>query len=162
MINNIINMVDNMAALSTCIRRKVGAVLTDDKFNIESCGFNTTVTSLHHCCRRHACESGTNLERCNAIHAEMVAVINKNIKGKKLFVNLFPCPICAKYLAACSLGELYYYEDYNDMAESAELLIRAGVKIYKYKKDGSIQELKIIVDKQNDKKEETKKKYFGE
>lgn len=160
MINNIIEMVDRMAALSWCQRRKVGAVLTDDKFNIESSGFNATVTSLHPCCRRHECESGVNLERCNAIHAEMVAVANKNIKGKKLFVNLFPCPMCAKYLANCGLGELYYYEDYNDMTESAEMLIRGGTKIYKYKKDGSIQELKVVIDKQVEDKKQ--KKYFGE
>lgn len=161
MINNVIEMVDNMAALSWCQRRKVGAVLTDDKFNIESCGFNATVTSLQPCCRRHDCESGSNLERCNAIHAEMVAVANKNIKGKKLFVNLFPCPTCAKYLANCGLAELYYYEDYNDMIESVELLMRAGTKIYKYKKDGSVQALKVI---QNEASKNTKKekKYFGE
>lgn len=159
MINNIIELVDTMAALSWCKRRKVGAVLTDDKFNIELSGFNATVTSLHPCCRRHECESGSNLERCNAIHAEMVAVANKNIKGKKLFVNIFPCPICAKYLLNCHLAELYYYEDYNDMTESADMLIRGGTKIYKYKKDGSVQELKVVEKKEE---KEEKKKYFGE
>lgn len=158
MINNIIELVDTMAALSWCKRRKVGAVLTDDKFNIESSGFNAPLAT--NCCKRHDCESGSNLERCNAIHAEMVAVANKNIKGKKLFVNIFPCPICAKYLLNCRLAELYYYEDYSDMAESAQLLINSGMKIYKYKKDGSVQELKVV-EKKEEKKEE-KKKYFGE
>lgn len=160
MINTIIEMVDSMAAFSWCQRRKVGAVLTDDKFNILSSGFNAPIGKVHPCCRRHDCESGTNLEKCNAIHAEMVAVANRDIKGKKLFVNIFPCPICSKYLANCQLAELYYYEDYNDMSDSAELLMRAGTKLYKYKKDGSVQEVKVVINKQKETKE--KKKYFGE
>lgn len=157
MINNIISMVDDTATLSTCKRRKVGAVLTDEQFNVMSYGFNYVCGT--DCCKRHDCESGSNLERCNAIHAEMLAVLNKNINGKKLFVNLFPCPVCSKYLALSGLAELYYNEDYNDMAESAALLLNRGVKIYKYKKDASIQEVTLVV---NDKKEEKKKKYFGE
>lgn len=150
-------MVNDISAVSTCKRRKVGAVLTDENFNIISCGYNHVCTDG--CCKRHDCESGSNLERCNAIHAEMLAVLNKDIKGKKLFVNLFPCPVCTKYLALSGLSELYYYEDYNDMTESAMLLLNRGVKLYKYKQDGSVQEVKLVV---NDKKEEVKKKYFGE
>lgn len=150
-------MVDNMSALSTCKRRKVGAVLTDEDFNVLSCGYNHVC--IDGCCKRHDCESGSNLERCNAIHAEMLAVLNRNISGKKLFVNLFPCPVCSKYLALCGLSELYYYEDYNDMTESAMLLLNRGVRIFKYKKDGSVQEVKLIVEKNN---EVQKKKYFGE
>lgn len=158
MMKTAINMVETIARMSQCKRRKVGAVLTDEDFSILSCGFNAI---LHEgCCKRQSCESGSNLERCNAIHAEMVAVANWDIKGKKLFVNLFPCPICSKYLATAGLAELYYYEDYNGMEESLEILSSCGTKVFKYKKDGSFQKVNKNPDVNVEKKEE-KKKYFG-
>lgn len=151
---NLIKLVNNIKHLSTCQRRKVGALLTDENFNPISLGFNMVISSQEPCCRRYDCESGTNLEKCNAIHAEMVAVANRDIKGKKLFVNLFPCPVCSKYLAQCGLAELYYYEDYP--GEDLDLFNRAGIKVFKYKQDGSVQLVKTA------KQVEKKSKYFGD
>lgn len=139
--------------LSTCHKRKVGAILYDENNKPISYGYNMVICHSKPCCKRIRCNSGDCLEKCNAIHAEMLAVSNRNIKGKKLLVNVFPCPVCSKYLAVCNLGELYYYEDYPGINESLALFKEFGVKVYKVKQDGIYEEAKEI-------KEENARKFF--
>ncbi|MBN2015389.1 hypothetical protein JW766_00980 [Candidatus Dojkabacteria bacterium] len=36
-----------------------------------------------------------------------------NLKGTSLYINLFPCPICAKMLSRSEIGKIVYSQDHN-------------------------------------------------
>ena len=145
----------NIANKSTCNKRKVGCVICDSDMNIISTGYNKVLAE--NCCRRLRCNPGCNLELCNSIHAEMMASMNVNLKNKKVFVNIFPCPICSKYLALSGIKELYFYEEYPEMYDSFNLLKKYGVKIFKLYENDTYQEVNKV-------NEQASKgmKFFGE
>jgi dCMP deaminase len=66
------------ALRSTCARRRVGAVIVDGNYHVLSTGFNGVPSEAPHCidvpCPGAKAESGTDLDRCYAIHAEQNAV----------------------------------------------------------------------------------------
>ena len=54
-------------------------------------------------------------------HAEMNAVLNKNaasVAGATLYVTMFPCNECSKLLIQAGIGEVVYYEDKLQQANS--------------------------------------------
>lgn len=55
------------------------------------------------------------------VHAEMNACINANekIKGAEIYVTLFPCSNCAKYLAQAGIKKVYYLDDKYHKEEDA-------------------------------------------
>jgi dCMP deaminase len=71
---------------STCIRRKVGAVLVRDK-RILSTGYNGAPSGLRHCldigCLRKEMKvpSGERHELCRGLHAEQNAIIQAALHG---------------------------------------------------------------------------------
>jgi dCMP deaminase len=76
------------------------------------------------------------------VHAELNAILNaqgKNLKGAKLYVDLFPCNECAKAIIQSGISELVYlYNKYPDSAAtlaSQRMLSSAGVKLTQFKTD---------------------------
>ena len=73
---------------STCLRRKVGAVLVKDR-QILATGYNGTPKGLPHCeqvgCLREKLHvpSGQNHELCRGIHAEQNAVIQAAVPSRQ-------------------------------------------------------------------------------
>ncbi len=78
------------------------------------------------------------------VHAELNAILNargKNLKGAKLYVDLFPCNECAKAIIQSGISELVYlYDKYADSEEtiaSKRMLEAAGIvcRVFKSDKD---------------------------
>ena len=137
------NITEDVSLRSTC-RRKVGAVITVDN-KIKSTGYNGSPKGLAHCsdkggCMRqlHNIESGTHQEFCRAVHAEQNAIIQAavdgvRIKGGTIYINTYPCSICARMIINAEIKRIVYSSDYND-ALAKELLEEAGIELVPYKK----------------------------
>jgi dCMP deaminase len=76
---------------------------------------------------------GVGLELSTATHAEarLIAQAARDgvaTRGAVLYVTDFPCPPCAKLIAAAGLARLYYREGYA-VLDGQDVLERAGVEI---------------------------------
>jgi len=129
-----------VASRSTCLRRKVGAILVKDK-RILATGYNGAPKGLPHCetCLREelGVPSGQRHELCRGVHAEQNAIIQAAVfgvstKGAVLYTTTFPCIICAKMLINAEVDEIVYDSDYED-PESVKILKEAGVKMRKFR-----------------------------
>ena len=123
---------------STCLRRRVGAILVCDK-RILATGYNGAPRGVPHCaesgCLReaHGVPSGQRHELCRGLHAEMNAIIQAATYGVRvqdavLYSTTFPCSLCAKMLINARIIRIVAQEDYADDL-SKELLAAAGVKV---------------------------------
>jgi len=119
---------------STCIRRKVGAVLVKEK-RILATGYNGAPTGLAHCkevgCVREKLKipSGERHELCRGLHAEQNAILQSayhgvSIKGSKLYITCHPCSVCAKMIINAGIEEVIIKEGYPD--SMAENILKEG------------------------------------
>ncbi len=137
------NICEDVTLRSTC-RRQVGAVITVDN-QIVSTGYNGSPKGLKHCSELGGCmrelkniPSGTHQEICRAVHAEQNAIIQAavrgvSIKGGTLYVNTFPCSICARMIINAELKRIVYLGDYQDKL-SKEMLKESKIEVVPYKK----------------------------
>jgi dCMP deaminase len=113
-----------VAKRSTCLRRKVGAILVKDK-HILSTGYNGAPKGLKHCsevgCLRKelGIPSGERHEICRGLHAEQNAIIQAavfgiSIKNSVLYCTNTPCVVCAKMLINAGVREIVYSGEYPD------------------------------------------------
>lgn len=113
-----------VAERSTCLRRKVGAVLVRDK-RIIATGYNGAPSRIKHCfevgCLREqkGIPSGERHELCRGLHAEQNAIIQAalhgvSVEGATLYCTNMPCSICSKMLINARITEIYYKEGYAD------------------------------------------------
>jgi len=113
-----------VAKRSTCLRRKVGAVLVKDR-HILSTGYNGAPKGMAHCqeigCLREELNipSGFRHELCRGLHAEQNAVIQAavhgvSIKGATLYATTQPCSICTKILINAEVEKVVIAEGYPD------------------------------------------------
>jgi len=131
-----------VATRSTCIRRRVGAVLVLDK-RILATGYNGAPRGLRHCaetgCLRQQLNvpSGERHEICRALHAEMNAILQAachgiRVEGASLYCTTQPCVLCAKMLINTGVKRIVMEEGYPDelartmLAEAGVELIRPG------------------------------------
>jgi len=123
---------------STCLRRKVGAVIVKDGKAV-SYGYNGAPVGCSLCettgCIRQKMNvpSGERHELCRAIHAEQKALIKatESVKGAELYCTTFPCVICAKLLIEAGISKIYYEEGYADNL-SDQMLAESSVKVVRY------------------------------
>ena len=134
-----------MAKRSTCLRRKVGAVLVKDN-HIIAAGYNGAPAGLEHCteCLREAenVPSGQRHELCRAVHAEQNVIIQAalhgaNTAGAELYVTDFPCSVCAKMIINAGIKRVVFKCSYPDKL-SFEMLEAAKVEIKKFNAKGVI------------------------
>ncbi len=107
---------------STCIKRKIGAVLIKDT-HIISTGYNGAPSGFKHCtpetCVRKNLKSGQNPELCRGVHAEINCIIQAAIHGTSiqgnisLFTTHFPCMSCLKLVINAGIKRIVYKEGYN-------------------------------------------------
>ena len=118
---------------STCIKRKVGAVLVKDAFII-STGYNGTPSGFKHCtsetCVRQELKSGERPELCRGVHAEINCIIQAAIHGTSIMGNTtlysttFPCMSCLKLLINSGIKRLVYRDGYNMENKVKEELLK--------------------------------------
>ena len=132
---------------STCIRRKVGAVVVLEN-QILATGYNGAPKHVSPCgetgCLRHKMNvpSGTMHELCRGVHAEQNAIVQAAINGTSirnatLYCTNHPCSICAKMIINSEIRNVYIADDYPDPL-AKEMFAEAGVEL-------------ILVDRENNK-----------
>jgi dCMP deaminase len=137
-----LEMTGLVARRSTCLRRKVGAVLVKDK-RILATGYNGSPRGLKHCldtgCLREKLKvpSGERHELCRALHAEQNALIQASLYGISakdsiLYATNQPCIICAKMLINAGIKEIVVCDGYPDKM-AMEFLREAKIKVRKIK-----------------------------
>lgn len=113
-----IEMVRIVATRGTCIRRKVGCILVDERYRILASGFNGVPPGHTHCidipCGGEGHVSGSGLENCRAIHAEANALIHcKSIDEiYTAYVTVSPCVHCVKLLLMTPCQRIVFIEEY--------------------------------------------------
>lgn len=132
-------MAELVATRSTCLRRKVGAVIVKEK-RVLTTGYNGAPRGLKHCAElgcireRNNIESGMRHELCRGVHAEQNAVIQAayfgvSIKDATIYTTAFPCVLCAKILVNAGITEVVYRDDYVDdlsksILEESKVIVR--------------------------------------
>ena len=118
-----------VATRSTCLRRRVGALIVKDK-RILSTGYNGAPRKLPHCidvgCLRDKFDvpPGERHELCRGLHAEQNAIIQAatsgiSIEGGVLYTTHYPCSLCIKMILNASIDKIFYLEGYpDDLAKS--------------------------------------------
>ena len=120
----------------TCLRRAVGCVLLNARGHVLSTGYNGVAAGQPHCNEQvatlvpvgkyllatttpHACSgahapSGTNLDGCQAIHAEQNALLQcRDVYAiDTAYVTASPCMTCVKLLLNTSCKRIVYLEEY--------------------------------------------------
>lgn len=118
------------AKRSTCLRRHVGCVLLNTRGHVLATGYNGVAAGLPHCnepddesfgktifpwaCSGASSQSGTNLDGCQAIHAEQNALLQCRdvYEIYQCVVTASPCMTCTKLLLNTSCYEIYFLEEY--------------------------------------------------
>lgn len=124
----------DVARRSTCLRRRVGAILVVDK-RILATGYNGAPTGVAHCaqtgCLREqmAVPSGERHELCRGLHAEQNAIIQAarhgvRIDGATLYTTHHPCSMCAKMAINAGVRRIVCREDYPD--DLGKAMLRLG------------------------------------
>lgn len=123
---------------STCLRRKVGAVVVKDK-RLLATGYNGAPTGIRHC-SIHGClrrklkvSSGERHELCRGLHAEQNALLQASLYGvslkdSTLYCTNQPCIICAKMLINAGIQEIIIAAGYPDKM-AKDFFDEAGLKI---------------------------------
>ena len=130
-----------VATRSTCLRRKVGAIIVKDK-RILTTGYNGAPMGIKNCLDRGTClreelkvPSGQRHEICRALHAEQNAIIQAayhgvSIKDSVMYCTTQPCVLCSKMIINSGIKKVYYFIEYPDKL-AMELLNEAGIELVK-------------------------------
>lgn len=127
---------------STCLRRRVGAILVKNK-HILSTGYNGAPKGMHHCsevgCLRanQHIPSGERHELCRGLHAEQNAIIQAavfgvSIQGSSLYCTNTPCVVCVKMLINAGVQEIIFAGEYSDKL-AKDMIKESGIKIKRFK-----------------------------
>ena len=127
---------------STCIKRKVGAVLVQEN-HIVSTGYNGSPSGIPHCnkerCVRQELKSGEHPELCRGVHSEENCIIQAALHGTSisgdttLYCTTFPCMSCLKLLVNAKVNRIVYKEGYYmENQVKQELVKESGIKIEQF------------------------------
>lgn len=103
---------------ATCCRRQVGCVLVNEYGHILATGYNGVARGIPHCidhpCPGANAESGTNLEACQAVHAEANALLQCADVNRieTVYCTASPCINCLKLLMNTSADRIVFLEVY--------------------------------------------------
>ena len=118
---------------------QVGACIVDSNNIILSTGYN----GFPYGCSDDLYpweRTGKDTKYSYVVHAELNAILNargKNLKGARIYVDLFPCNECAKAIIQSGISEIVYlYNKYFDTPAtiaSRRMLTSAGVKLTQFR-----------------------------
>ena len=128
---------------------QVGACIVDENNVILSTGYN----GFPYGCSDDDFpwdRTGDDTKYSYVVHAELNAILNargKNLKGSKIYVDLFPCNECAKAIIQSGIKTVIYAENKYDGTPSVEaskrLMNAAGVRYYQYQPTGKKLEINV-------------------
>jgi dCMP deaminase len=132
-----------ISSRSTCLRRKVGAIIVKDR-RILATGYNGTPSGVKHCdeveCLREKLKipSGERHELCRGLHAEQnvllqAALYGISVRDSAIYCTNQPCTICAKMLINAGVKEIIIANGYPDKM-AVDFLKEARIKVRTIKK----------------------------
>ena len=135
---------------STCLRRRIGAVLVKNK-RILATGYNGAPSGLAHCyelgCLREEMDvpSGTRHEICRALHSEQNAIIQAALygvatRGATIYSSTQPSSLCAKMMINAGIARVVYEGDYPDDF-ALQLLREANIELVRYVRGKKVAEV---------------------
>lgn len=120
---------EDLSELSTCKRRNVGCIITDESFSeVWSIGYNGPVTGFEN-------DSCTGAEgECGCVHAEANAIVKLNVQRRDLWMiaTCMPCVVCASLIANSKAVSRVFYRDTYRNTTGGQLLHRAGIYVERY------------------------------
>jgi dCMP deaminase len=115
----------HVATRSTCLRRAVGCVLVNQHRYILATGYNGVARNAAHCneeldgkfpfaCAGATAASGTELDACDAIHAEVNALLQCRDINEivSCYTTVSPCITCVKLLLNTSCQRIVFLTEY--------------------------------------------------
>jgi len=132
------NIAHQVSKRSTCLRRRVGAVLVHDR-RILATGYNGAPKGMKHCeevgCLREqlGVQPGERHELCRGLHAEMNALLQAAVYGVRtqdatLYSTTYPCSLCAKMLINAGIVRVVAEGEYPDEL-AKQMLAEAGIEV---------------------------------
>jgi dCMP deaminase len=138
-------LAENLAQRSHCVKMKVGAVLAKDT-RIISLGYNGPPAGTHNCDLEwpgEGCPRDSKGSCSLALHAEENAILyaakNKvTLEGATLYVTLSPCLPCARIIFTTGIKKVFFLNSYAEYKkipsdEGVDFLRKFGVEVHKYK-----------------------------
>ena len=119
---------------ATCARRKVGCVLVNSKNHIVSVGYNGVPSKFPHCtdeipCKGADAPSGTALDDCLAVHAEVNAFLHLTSQDAvTAYLTVCPCISCTKMICNSTIRRVVAIEWYAHL-EISRMLRIAGIEL---------------------------------
>ncbi|NLN79175.1 MAG: CMP deaminase [Armatimonadetes bacterium] len=131
-------VVEVIAKRATCLRRKVGAVITIDR-RILSHGYNGVPPGHVHCIDTGQCLkdlAGTE-EYKICVHAEQNAICQcakrgLALAGATLYVNADVCITCAKLMVSSGIVKCVVKRDHKGNSDGIDLLLKSGVEVVEW------------------------------
>jgi dCMP deaminase len=126
-----LKMAADIAERSTCVRRRVGCIVTDVYGRQLASSHNGVAMGQPHCtehpCLGATCKSGEGLDLCEAIHAEMNCLIFTPdvMKIHTLYSTTSPCINCVKVIMNTSCERIVFLEEYPHL-QAKDLWLSAG------------------------------------
>ncbi|MEX2581846.1 MAG: deaminase [Gemmatimonadota bacterium] len=121
-------MAEELAKRSTCVRARVGTVITDAALsNVLGIGYNGNASGLPNRC--DSAEPG----RCGCIHSEMNALVKAPgaVRDKVVFVTMSPCTMCAKLIIQSGVSHVFFRSAYREPV-GLDVLRNGGIVPVKY------------------------------
>ena len=122
-----------VALRSTCRRRQVGCILVDSNNHIAATGYNGVPKGFIHCldqpCKGADAPSGTRLNECKAVHAEMNALLQlQSTDILTAYITVTPCFDCSKVLANSNVKKIvspiwYPQDNVKEILEEASITV---------------------------------------
>jgi len=130
-----------VSSRSTCLRRRVGAIIVKDR-RILASGYNGAPAGLRHCLevgclrKQKGIPPGERHELCRGLHAEQnaliqAAVYGTAVQGAVFYVTDQPCVLCAKMIINTGIKKVVFQGDYPDSL-ALQMFEEAGVELVRH------------------------------
>lgn len=137
-------LAENLALRSHCVRAQVGAVLTNET-RIISIGYNGPPAGTHNCDEEFGddgCPKDAKGSCSLALHAEQNAILyavknGSKVEGSTLYVTLSPCIACARVIYTMKIKKVVFLRSYAAYKgipedEGVAFLRKFGVEVVQY------------------------------
>lgn len=134
----------------SCCRRRVGCVLVSSSKDIIGTGYNGKGAGLVNCldqpCASASMGAGAGIDACEAIHAEVNALIRCSNRKEieTVYVTCSPCSNCVDVLLGTSATRIVFTEEYANSQESKRRWEQAGREWVKLDIEQSVQDDKKV------------------
>ena len=130
-----------IAKRSTCLRKKVGAVITIDR-RILSHGYNGVPSGHVHCCDTGNClKDAAGSEKYKVcVHAEQNAICQSAkrglaLEGATIYVNADVCITCAKLMVSSGIMRCVVRRDHRDRPTASTFCGSVAVEVVEWQID---------------------------